>query len=99
MSDTLTIHAQPKAAHATCTVSEREARNAEIERACDDACRRIAPAWPLDRAIAVNPHWGRIGMPLRRVAARMACSVEYTFFPRGTTNCTLGAAAAFHPTI
>lgn len=82
MSDTLTIHdAQPKAAHATCTVSEREARNAEIERACDDACRRIAPAWPLDRAIAVNPHWGRIGMPLRRVAARMAVLGGIHVFP------------------
>lgn len=81
MSDTLTIHAQPKAAHATYTVFEREARNAEIERACDDACRRIAPAWPLDRAIAVNPHWGRIGMPLRRVAARMAVLGGIHVFP------------------
>ncbi|WP_460885452.1 YbcC family protein [Pseudoduganella ginsengisoli] len=43
-----------------------------VERACAEACSAIAPAWPLDRAIAVNPHWARIGMPLRRVAARMA---------------------------
>jgi hypothetical protein len=32
----------------------------------------IAPAWPLDRSIAVNPHWSRIGMPVREVAARLA---------------------------
>ena len=43
-----------------------------IDAACQQACQAIAPAWPLDRAIAVNPHWERIGMPLRRVAARMA---------------------------
>lgn len=31
-----------------------------IEKACSQACQAIAPAWPLDRAIAVNPHWSRI---------------------------------------
>ena len=30
-----------------------------IDAACTQACRAIAPAWPLDRAIAVNPHWER----------------------------------------
>ncbi len=45
---------------------------ATLEQACTQACAAIAPAWPLDRAIAVNPHWSRIGMPLRDVAARMA---------------------------
>ncbi|MEG6913968.1 putative inorganic carbon transporter subunit DabA, partial [Pseudomonas aeruginosa] len=49
-----------------------DALNRQIEQACHQACESIAPAWPLDRAIAVNPHWSRIGMPLRRVAARMA---------------------------
>ena len=44
----------------------------DIDAACQRACDAIAPAWPLDRAIAVNPHWARIGMPLRSVAARMA---------------------------
>lgn len=44
----------------------------QIEAACEQACAAIAPAWPLDRAIAVNPHWGRIGQPLRTVAARLA---------------------------
>lgn len=52
-----------------------------VERACDQACRSIAPAWPLERAIAVNPHWERIGMPLRRVAARMAVLGGIRVFP------------------
>lgn len=47
-------------------------RAASIESACIAACEAIAPAWPLDRALAVNPHWGRINRPLRTVAARMA---------------------------
>lgn len=43
-----------------------------IHVACERACQSIAPAWPLDRAIAVNPHWHRVNRPLREVAARMA---------------------------
>jgi hypothetical protein len=54
---------------------------ARIEAACEQACRCIAPAWPLDRAIAVNPHWSRIGMPVRRVAARMALLGGIQVFP------------------
>lgn len=53
-----------------------------IEAACSQACQAIAPAWPLDRAIAVNPHWSRIGMPLRQVAARMAVLGGIQVFPR-----------------
>jgi uncharacterized protein YbcC (UPF0753/DUF2309 family) len=52
-----------------------------VEAACAQACRAIAPAWPLDRAIAVNPHWSRIGLPLRRVAARMAVLGQIEVFP------------------
>jgi uncharacterized protein YbcC (UPF0753/DUF2309 family) len=52
-----------------------------IDAACAQACRAIAPAWPLDRAIAVNPHWSRIGLPLRRVAARMAVLGQIQVFP------------------
>ncbi len=56
-------------------------QQAHIEAACQRACDAIAPAWPLDRAIAVNPHWSRIGMPLRRVAARMAVLAGMQVFP------------------
>jgi uncharacterized protein YbcC (UPF0753/DUF2309 family) len=52
-----------------------------IDAACDQACDAIAPAWPLDRSIAVNPHWKRIGMPVRRVAARMAVLGSIRVFP------------------
>lgn len=52
-----------------------------IEAACAQACRAIAPAWPLDRAIAVNPHWSRIHLPVRRVAARMAVLAGIRVFP------------------
>lgn len=52
-----------------------------IDAACQQACRAIAPAWPLDRAIAVNPHWSRIGMPVRQVAARMAVLGGIQVFP------------------
>ncbi|MBZ0225230.1 MAG: DUF2309 domain-containing protein [Comamonas sp.] len=45
--------------------------HAAVEAACEQACRAIAPSWPLDRSVAVNPHWKRIHMPVRRVAARM----------------------------
>lgn len=60
--------------------------HARIEQAQLDAhiaraCEAIAPAWPLDSAIAVNPHWSRIGMPLRRVAARMAVLGGIRVFP------------------
>jgi len=57
------------------------ARADRIRAACAQACDSIAPAWPLDRAIAVNPHWQRIGMPLRSVAARMALLGGVQVFP------------------
>ncbi len=52
-----------------------------IDAACAKACRAIAPAWPLDRAIAVNPHWERIGSSVRTVAARMAVLGDIRVFP------------------
>jgi uncharacterized protein YbcC (UPF0753/DUF2309 family) len=57
------------------------ARRARVDAACETACRAIAPAWPLDRAIAVNPHWQRIGRPVREVAARMAVLGDIRVFP------------------
>ncbi|GIX22452.1 MAG: UPF0753 protein [Gammaproteobacteria bacterium] len=63
---------------------ERDAEaafRARVDAACAAVCRTIAPAWPLDRAIAVNPHWGRIDRPLREVAARMAVLGHIRVFP------------------
>jgi uncharacterized protein YbcC (UPF0753/DUF2309 family) len=42
-----------------------------IETAIDTACSRIAPTWPLDRFIAVNPLWGWIHEPFPVVAAKV----------------------------
>ncbi len=53
----------------------------QIEIACAQACRAIAPAWPLDRAIAVNPHWERVDRSVREVAARMAVLGGVRVFP------------------
>ena len=61
------------AAPAPTHAAQHPASHNDIDTACAQACQAIAPAWPLDRAIAVNPHWARIGMPVRRVAA-----VSYT---------------------
>ena len=52
-----------------------------IDQACDRACAAIAPAWPLDRSIAVNPHWGRVDRPVLEVAARMAVLGGIRVFP------------------
>ena len=41
--------------------SEAAAQPATFDAAVDAACARIAPAWPLDRLIAVNPYWGFYG--------------------------------------
>lgn len=38
----------------------------------DTACRRIAPCWPLDRFIAVNPWWGYIEQPIEQATAEIA---------------------------
>ena len=81
MMDTLTTDVQPGMASLTQDAPYFEALHAEIEHACSQACQAIAPAWPLDRAIAVNPHWSRIGMPVRRVAARMAALGGIQVFP------------------
>lgn len=55
-----------------------------IDAAAEQACRAIAPTWPLDRSIAVNPHWSRINRPLRDVAARMAVLAQIQVFPART---------------
>ncbi len=74
--------AQPAATAAATAATVTAATLAQrIDQACAQACGAIAPAWPLDRAIAVNPHWERIGMGLRQVAARMAVLGDMQVFP------------------
>ncbi len=44
----------------------------ELKEAAEHACARIAPTWPLDRFIAVNPFWSRTDRPFPRVAGELA---------------------------
>lgn len=43
-----------------------------FKEAAERACARIAPIWPLDRFIAVNPLWGWTDKPLPEVAGELA---------------------------
>jgi uncharacterized protein YbcC (UPF0753/DUF2309 family) len=49
--------------------------------AIERACAGIAPAWPLDRAIAVNPLHGRIARRFERVAADLEATAGARFLP------------------
>ena len=52
--------------------------------AAERACAGIAPTWPLDRFIAVNPFWPRTDKPLPRVAGELAAlSGARLLMPRG----------------
>lgn len=45
------------------------------------ACDRIAPSWPLDRFIAVNPHWGWIDQPIEEAAAAVGVLAGMRLLP------------------
>ena len=45
--------------------------SAYLAETVESATRRIAPTWPLDRFIAVNPLWGFVDRPLTEAAARV----------------------------
>ncbi len=45
--------------------------SASLEDAIEAACARIAPTWPLDGFIAVNPFWGLIDMHVAEAAAKL----------------------------
>lgn len=42
-----------------------------VSSAIAHACDRIAPTWPLDQFIAVNPYWGWVGTPAPQAAASL----------------------------
>ena len=43
-----------------------------LKAAIERACASIAPTWPLDRFIAVNPFWSRTHRPFPQVAGELA---------------------------
>ncbi|MCB9548583.1 MAG: DUF2309 domain-containing protein [Myxococcales bacterium] len=57
--------------------------DAALRASVQRVCARIAPTWPLDRFIAVNPFWGLIDAPLPAVAAKLAAlSGAHLLMPR-----------------
>ncbi|NGM85781.1 DUF2309 domain-containing protein [Parapusillimonas sp. SGNA-6] len=65
--------------------SDIRSSDVTMQDAVARACSRIMPAWPLDQAVAVNPHWRRSDMPIRRAAARLAVLGDFQVFP--SRNC------------
>ena len=53
---------------ATARPLDDQALDAAIQAAVD----RIAPTWPLDRLIAVNPYWGYVHQPFTDAASHLA---------------------------
>ncbi|MDZ7631547.1 MAG: DUF2309 domain-containing protein [Gemmatimonadaceae bacterium] len=44
----------------------------DVDQAITTACDHIAPSWPLDRMIAVNPLWGFVDAPIEQAAAEVS---------------------------
>lgn len=44
---------------------------AHIRDSINIACNRVAPVWPLDKSIAVNPWWKMRDLPMANVAAKL----------------------------
>lgn len=42
-----------------------------VEAAVESACSRVAPTWPLDQFIAVNPYWGFMATPIHQVSRHL----------------------------
>ena len=65
-----------------------------LDQALAAACGRIAPNWPLDRAIAVNPWWGWIDRPFRDACARVQRLSGAATLPSADTLAASPAATA-----
>ena len=45
--------------------------DASLQANIGQACQRIAPTWPLDQFIAVNPYWGFVDQPTAQAAKHL----------------------------
>ncbi len=45
---------------------------AQLQSCVTQACQRIAPTWPLDQFVAVNPYWGFVDQPIPDAAKQLA---------------------------
>ena len=50
-------------------------KTGNTERLFDRVIRRIAPVWPLDSFVAVNPYWGFADQTFAEAAAHLQGSV------------------------
>lgn len=66
----------------SAVLTPRPAHRAFPELALERACAGIAPIWPLDRSIAVNPAHSGIARPFERVAAELAATSGARFLPQ-----------------
>lgn len=55
-------------------------KGAALKAAVDAACGMVAPNWPLDRMIAVNPYWGMVDKSFEQVHRRLASLGGSTLF-------------------
>ena len=89
------------------TMQAEQTHRFELDADVARACARIAPTWPLDRFIAVNPFWGCIDTPISEVATTLqALSGAQLLMPRAwyrqahndgrLTDAHLQAAIALH---
>ncbi len=53
------------------TAAAQAGCNSRWQAALEAACRTVAPAWPLDRQIAVSPYWGLRNQPFAAAAAAL----------------------------
>jgi len=56
----------------TVTELSTQATRTDLRPVIDAACARIAPTWPLDQFIAVNPYWGQLERPITTASAHVA---------------------------
>jgi uncharacterized protein YbcC (UPF0753/DUF2309 family) len=77
----------------------QEAQVSPVSIAVAEACSRIAPTWPLDRMIAVNPWWEMRGEEFAQVSAKVAalgqvhCLMPATYYKQAWQNGGIDATA------
>jgi len=64
-------HAEPRPRTSSTQACLEAAPGSSVRELLERACARIAPTWPLDRFIAVNPFWEMVQQPMPDVAAKL----------------------------
>ncbi|MFZ6754860.1 YbcC family protein [Undibacterium sp. Dicai25W] len=67
----------PNASRRQASVEDQQVT---LAKAMQVACNRVAPTWPLDRLIAVNPWWGFVDQSVQKVSDMMShlCGTRLT---------------------